>query len=99
MRSFFWLAKPIEADDILESDAPGPDREAESRSELKLVQKAMMDMPTPLREVLTLRTIEELSQAETAAILGISEKAVETRLYRARARLKAVLGEAEELLG
>ena len=99
VRSFFWLAKPIEADDILESDAPGPDREAESRSELKLVQKAMMDMPTPLREVLTLRTIEELSQAETAAILGISERAVETRLYRARTRLRAVLGEAEELLG
>ena len=108
VRSFFWLAKPIEADDILESDAhhgpsrrgpSGPDREAESRSELKLVQKAMMDMPTPLREVLTLRTIEELSQAETAAILGISEKAVETRLYRARTRLRAVLGEAEELLG
>lgn len=99
VRSFFWLAKPIEADDILESDAPGPDREAESRAELKLVQKAMMDMPTPLREVLTLRTIEELSQAETAAILGISEKAVETRLYRARTRLRAVLGEAEQLLG
>jgi RNA polymerase sigma-70 factor (ECF subfamily) len=48
-----------------------------------------------LREVLTLRTIEELSQAETAAILGVSEKTVETRLYRARARLKKVLDETE----
>ena len=32
-------------------------------------------------------TIEGLSQAETAAVLSISEKAVETRLYRARAKL------------
>lgn len=32
------------------------------------------------------------SQAETATTLGISEKAVETRLYRARARLKRILG-------
>jgi len=95
VRSFFWLAKPIETDDILESDAPGPAREAESRAELKLVQKAMLDMPISLREVLTLRTIEELSQAETAAILGVSEKTVETRLYRARARLKKVLDETE----
>ena len=95
VRSFFWLAKPIETDDILESDAPGPAREAESRAELKLVQKAMLDIPISLREVLTLRTIEELSQAETAAILGVSEKTVETRLYRARARLKKVLDETE----
>lgn len=42
-----------------------------------------------------LRTIEELSQAETAAVLRISEKAVETRLYRARARLAQQV-EAEE---
>lgn len=65
------------------------------QAELKLVQKAMLDIPILLREVLTLRTIEELSQAETAAILGVSEKTVETRLYRARARLKKVLDETE----
>ena len=46
-----------------------------------------------LKDVLLLRTIEALSQADTAALLGLSEKAVETRLYRARAKLSAALGE------
>jgi RNA polymerase sigma-70 factor (ECF subfamily) len=36
-----------------------------------------------------LRAIEGMSQAEAAEALGISEKAVETRLYRARQRLTA----------
>jgi DNA-directed RNA polymerase specialized sigma24 family protein len=38
-----------------------------------------------------LRTVESMSQNDTAAALGISEKAVETRLYRARKTLLAVL--------
>lgn len=91
VRSFFSRARPIESDDEFESDAPTPEREAEGRAELKEVERAIADLPQALREVLSLRTIEELSQAETAAILGISEKAVETRLYRARTQLKAKL--------
>ena len=46
-------------------------------------------LPMNLKEVLVLRTIEGLSQAETAEVLGVSQKAIETRLYRARARLIA----------
>jgi len=45
-----------------------------------------------LREPLVLRTVQDLSQAETAAILGITEKAVETRVRRARAKLSEQLG-------
>ncbi|RYD90174.1 MAG: RNA polymerase subunit sigma-24, partial [Sphingomonadales bacterium] len=45
-------------------------------------------LPLALREPLILRTIEGLSQAETAEVLGISQKAVETRLYRARMKLQ-----------
>ena len=48
-----------------------------------------------LKEPLVLRTIEGLSQAETAGVLAISEKAVETRLYRARAKLLEKLGGRE----
>jgi DNA-directed RNA polymerase specialized sigma24 family protein len=35
--------------------------------------------------------VEDMSQAETAAILGITEKAVETRVRRARAKLSEQL--------
>ena len=48
------------------------------------------DLPTRLKEVLLLRAVEGMSQAETAALLGITEKAVETRLARARAKLSNV---------
>ncbi|RYE03133.1 MAG: RNA polymerase subunit sigma-24, partial [Sphingomonadales bacterium] len=41
---------------------------------------------------LVLCSVEGLSQAEAAALLSISEKAVETRIRRARARLTELLG-------
>lgn len=57
------------------------------RQELERVAAAIAALPGNLRETLVLRTIEGLSQAETAETLGVSEKAVETRLYRARQKL------------
>lgn len=57
------------------------------REELERLWEAIAQLPANLKEPLILRTIEGLSQAETAEVLGISEKAVETRLYRARNRL------------
>ncbi|AFW01379.1 RNA polymerase sigma factor, sigma-70 family protein [Gluconobacter oxydans H24] len=52
---------------------------------------AIAELPGTLKEPLILRTIEGYSEAETAQILGISQKAVEMRLYRARVRLLAIL--------
>ena len=43
--------------------------------------------------MLILRTIDGLSQAEAAAILGTTEKAVENKLRRARQALRALLEE------
>ena len=53
----------------------------------------MARLPANLREVLVLRGVEDLTQAETAELLQTSEKTVEMRLYRARAKLRALLGE------
>ena len=58
---------------------------------LRDVTAAIAELRGNLRETLVLRKIEGLSEAETAETLGISEKAVETRLYRARQRLTASL--------
>ena len=45
-----------------------------------------------IASALTLFWLEKgMTQAETAQVLGISEKAVETRLYRARNKLAEVL--------
>ena len=57
------------------------------KQELAIVSAQIATLPARLQQVLVLRTLEGLSQAETAELLGISEKAVETRLYRARQRL------------
>ncbi len=90
VRRLFSFAIPEEA-----IDAPDPasaiDDALAGRQELARASTAIAALPTRLKEVLLLRTIEDMSQAETAAALGISEKAVETRLYRARKALSATL--------
>lgn len=70
-------------------DSPGQDVAAADRQELIRTMRAISQLPTSLREPLLLHTIEGLSQAATATALGISEKAVETRLRRARQRLRS----------
>jgi RNA polymerase sigma-70 factor (ECF subfamily) len=42
-------------------------------------------------EILLLKYTEDWSYRELAAHLGISESAVEARLYRARSRLRAIM--------
>ena len=54
---------------------------------LRQLDAAIASLPVSLREPLILRVFENLSQRETAQLLGVSEKAVETRLYRAKREL------------
>ena len=93
VRSFFTRALPLESAYDVAGESPTVETEVADRAELARVRKAIADLPSNLREVIVLRGIEELSQSETAEMLGVSEKAVETRLYRARGRLREMLGE------
>ena len=93
VRSFFTRALPLENAFDVAIDGPAPDVEASDRAELARVRKAMSGLPHNLREVMVLRGVEELSQSETADLLKVSEKTVETRLYRARTKLRAILDE------
>jgi len=66
--------------------------QAAVRAELSsLVAQALTDMPEIDREVLALRHFEELTNKETAEVLGIEPKAASIRYVRALARLKDVL--------
>lgn len=49
-------------------------------------------LPAKLRETFVLYAIEEKSQVECAAILGVSVKTIETRVYRARKILEHAIG-------
>ena len=74
--------------DLVPDSKAAIDDAASDRQELDRVADAIAALKPDLREALILRTIEGLSQAETAFVLGISEKAVETRVHRARAKLE-----------
>ena len=91
VRRFFSFALPIEAAAFVADETIAADQQFADRAELVRVSKAIAKLPSAIREPLILRTIEGLSQAETAEVLGVSEKAVETRLYRARNRLTELL--------
>ncbi len=94
VRSFFTRARPMEDGVHVADDAPGQEAEVAGRRELARARAAIDALPEGLRSVLLLRTIEGMGQAEVAQILGISDKAVETRLYRARAKLTEMLRDA-----
>ena len=66
--------------------------EALQRKELRLALHRAIEGLAPIyREVLVLRDVEDMSIAETAKILGISEASVKTRLLRARLQLRDAL--------
>jgi len=48
------------------------------------VLACMQELPTKEREVLMLSAFEELSSVEIAAVLGVTESSVRSRLFRAR---------------
>jgi RNA polymerase sigma-70 factor (ECF subfamily) len=66
--------------------------QAAMRVELQLrIQEALNSMEPLDREILALRHFEQLSNAETAQVLGISEAAASNRFVRALKRLKKIL--------
>jgi RNA polymerase sigma-70 factor (ECF subfamily) len=67
------------------------------RAELRQqVRQALDRLSDSQREVLVLRYLEQLSTAEAAAVLGISEGTIKSRLVRALESLRALLD--DELL-
>ena len=68
-----------------------PSRHAIRAETRERVQAALDELPARDREILVLRFLEQLSTAEAAAVLGIGEAAVSSRLVRALARLQGLL--------
>lgn len=91
VRSFFSRAADIDEAISVADDAPLSDTIIFHQAELAQAMNAIAILPHNLREVLVLRTIEDFSEADAATMLGISGKAVETRLYRARKQLNEIL--------
>jgi RNA polymerase sigma-70 factor (ECF subfamily) len=75
-------------DGALDHAAVGPEQAALRSAEAAALMQEVASVPTPYREVLVLREIEELSYREIAAVVEIPIGTVMSRLARARALLQ-----------
>ena len=85
------LSSP-EAMSVPDGAEPADDR-MEAGATLARLNEAMSRLPPHLKAPLLLTAIEGRSQAQTAEMLGLSIKAVETRVARARRKLSEALGD------
>lgn len=80
--------------------SPSPEATILSREELKILERAVADLPPRGREVLSLHKFQGLSYAEIAARLGISKNTVVVHMVRSlafcRGRLNAYRQDAAE---
>lgn len=98
IRSFFSLSDSKE-----EGSALSPlvhDAEIEDKfdigSDIRELHRQIAKLPHKLKAALILYSLEENSQAVCSEILGISQKAVETRVYRARKILEQKMADIFE---
>jgi RNA polymerase sigma-70 factor (ECF subfamily) len=83
---------PVEDAEPLDRAPPQtPEEGAAARESLALIEAAVDRLPAPYRSVYMLREVQELSTAECADVLGITEETVKIRLHRARAALREAL--------
>ncbi len=68
-----------------------PDEQAQDQELRAALDRAITALAPGYREVLLLRDVEGLPAADVAQILGITEKAVKSRLHRARASVRDAL--------
>lgn len=79
--------------DVLPDARPLPDDALVTTERTRTVRDAVARLPEELRTPLLLSEYELLPNAEIARVLGCSLKAAESRLYRARQRLREELAE------
>lgn len=85
----------IERDDMrmpeIASEEISADRAMESAGASAMLEGLIAGLPAKLREPLILSTIEEMTPREVAAVLGINDAAVRSRVFRARQILREKL--------
>jgi RNA polymerase sigma factor (sigma-70 family) len=80
-------------DPISGGAAPSPETVVVSDAERERVLSALDELPDRYRSVITHRYLLELSEVETASILGIPAGTVKSRTSRGLDRLRRIIGE------
>jgi RNA polymerase sigma factor (sigma-70 family) len=91
VRKFFYAAKMLDETTAAPDVSASPNSEDNTEVALTRLDRAIAALPAQLKEPLLLTAFEGLSQAAAGEALGISTKAVETRVYRARKLLAEAL--------
>jgi RNA polymerase sigma-70 factor (ECF subfamily) len=89
--------KRLDMLDDVDFDRVGATREEyDTSTEAFVLRRALAELPEEYREPLVLQVIGGYSTEEIANQLGIKAGAVMTRLFRARKKLREMLGEREQ---
>jgi RNA polymerase sigma-70 factor, ECF subfamily len=93
-RRLTWLSleEPLPPHPALTSDIPGPEEAALTNERNILVQELLDNLSPDYRLAVVLRYWYDLSYSEIAEMLGTTESAVKSRLFRARQALADQLG-------
>ena len=86
-RSLDDEAEPLQAGDV---PSPAPDAET-SLVRREAIDRALSELPDELRQALVLRDVEGLDYKEIAGVTGAPIGTVESRIFRARRRLRTLL--------
>lgn len=75
----------------IEDTSQEPHQRVEAKELQGQVEKCLLSLRPDLRELIVLRDVQGLSYQEIGQVLGCSEKAVKSRLFRARSQLREAL--------
>jgi RNA polymerase sigma-70 factor (ECF subfamily) len=79
------------SDRMADTSGAAPDSDLLRTETAQAVRSAVEALPDPLKTAVLLCEYEDMSLSEAAGVVGCSAKAVDTRLYRARALLRESL--------
>jgi RNA polymerase sigma factor (sigma-70 family) len=91
VRRLLTFTRPLDEAATIADPVADPEAALHSASAVAHIRREVQALPAKLREPLILCAIEGMGQDEAAQLLGVSRKTIETRIYRARQKLSALL--------
>lgn len=86
------LLRPEDVTITLHSQSPGrADGDLLKQEQKKIIRQALQKLKASQRKAIILSHYQELTNAELAEVMGLSLKAAESLLFRARTRLQEIL--------
>jgi RNA polymerase sigma-70 factor, ECF subfamily len=82
------LEEYVEGGDAVGATSSNPESEMAGSEARGLLEEAILRLPLDYRTVVMMRDVEEMTTAETATALELTEEAVKVRLHRARAMMR-----------